>query len=98
MAASKGNNNAKGNSGGKSLNDRKLAAEVRTLALDKIKDILEMPIVKMETRDLDLHDSILLRLSGSILPRLTEITGEDGGAILLKATEKNLRILAGGKD
>ena len=34
-----GNQNAFGNSGGKSLNDRKLAAEVRTLALKEILKI-----------------------------------------------------------
>lgn len=61
--------------------DRKLASEVRRLALNKIKVILEKPVVEMNERDKDLHDQILLKLAGGILPKLTEITGEDGQEI-----------------
>ena len=39
MSAPKGNKNAIDNSGDKTLNDRKLASEVRGLALSKIKEI-----------------------------------------------------------
>jgi len=72
MAAPKGNKNAEGNSGGKSLNDRKLAAAVRTLALTEIKAILEKKGLS------ELKKQIILKLAPSLLPRLNEHTGEDG--------------------
>lgn len=78
MAAPLGSQNALGNSGGKSLNDRKLAAKVRTLALGEIADLLEMPKVKMKSDDYELYKAILIKLAGSVLPRLNEHTGEDG--------------------
>ncbi|MEK7578736.1 MAG: hypothetical protein AAB456_03420 [Patescibacteria group bacterium] len=81
MGAPKGAKNALGNSGGKTLNDRKLAAEVRTLTLKKIKAILEMPEVKMKQDDYELYKAILVKLSGTVLPRLEEHTGEDGNPI-----------------
>lgn len=61
--------------------DRVLAGEVRRLALNKIKVILERPAVEMSERDKELHDAILLSLSKSVLPRLQEVTGEDGEAV-----------------
>ena len=73
-----GNQNAMGNSGGKSLNDRRLAAEVRTLALKEILRLLSIPKVEMSAAEYELFKAILLRLAGSVLPRMTEITGEDG--------------------
>ena len=63
---------------GKTFQDRVLASEVRSLALGKIKIILERPVVEMSSSDKELHDAILIRLSGTILPRLNEHTGEDG--------------------
>jgi hypothetical protein len=78
MAAPKGNINAMGNSGGKSLNDRKLAAAVRTLALGKIKRLFEMPVSAMKEEDKQIHDAILLKIAPSLLPRLNEHSGEDG--------------------
>lgn len=88
MAAPKGNSNGIGNSGGKSLQDRLLAAEVRNLTLEKIKEILMKPVVKMDSRDLHLHDEILVKLAGTVLPRLTELSGEGGGPILVAPTTK----------
>jgi hypothetical protein len=76
MAAAKGNQNAKGNTGGKSLNDRKLAAEVRTLALTEIKKYLEGKEEGYKGRDM--KQAIILKLAPSILPRLNEHTGADG--------------------
>ena len=73
-----GNQNAMGNSGGKSLNDRRLAAEVRTLVLKEILRLLSIPKVEMSAAEYELFKAILLRLAGSVLPRMTEITGEDG--------------------
>lgn len=72
MSAPKENKNAVGNSGGKSLNDRKLAASVRSLALTEIKKILE------DERLTEFKKAVILRLAPSILPRLNEHTGKDG--------------------
>src|SRR5688500_15734163 len=77
MAAPRGNNNAAGNTGGKSLNDRKLAAAVRSLALGEIKKILE------EERLTEFKKAVILRLAPSILPRLNEHTGEDGEKLVI---------------
>ena len=85
MSAPKENQNAVGNSGGKSLNDRILASEVRNLTLKKIKALLEMPEVKMKQDDYELYKAVLIKLSGTVLPRLNEHTGEDGGAILINS-------------
>lgn len=71
MAAPKGNKNAEGNIGGKSLNDRKLAASVRTLALQEIQKVLEMD-------DCEYKRQVVLKLAPSLLPRLNEHTGKDG--------------------
>lgn len=59
------------NRGGKSFNDRKLAAEVRALTLEEIKKVLI-------GEDLEYKKQIILTLARTVLPRLTEITGEDG--------------------
>jgi hypothetical protein len=72
MSAPAGNTNALGNTGGKTLNDRKLAAEVRSLALSEIKAILKQAGMSR------LKTQILLKLAPSILPRLNEHTGKDG--------------------
>lgn len=81
MAAPKGNKNASGNSGGKPSNDRELAAEVRSLTLLKIKALLEKEGDKMSMRELTLHDAILTKLAGTVLPRLNEVSGKDGEPI-----------------
>lgn len=83
-------------------NDRKLAAEVRRLALDKIKVILSRPAVEMSERDKELHDEILKKLAGTVLPRLSEVTGEDGGPINVNVldpqSKAKLDALLNGKD
>lgn len=90
MAAPKDNKNALGNSGGKSLQDRELAAQVRSLTLSKIKAIFEMPRVDMNEHDARLHDEILVKLAGSVLPRLNEVSGPEGAPIpLLYAIHNN---------
>ncbi len=61
--------------------DRKLAAEVRRMTLQKIKALFLLPRVDMIDHDAQLHDKILERLAGTVLPRLTEVTGEDGEPI-----------------
>ena len=58
--------------GGKEFNDRVLAAEVRSLVLEEIKKGL------VQTEDLEWKKAIVLRMSGSVLPRLNEHSGPDG--------------------
>lgn len=76
-----GNQNAVGNSGGKALNNRKLAAEVRELGLTHIKRILTKPIVEMSISEYGIFNDVLTKIAPSLLPRITEITGEDGAPI-----------------
>jgi len=66
---------------GKSFNDRQLAGEVRGLALGHLKQVLD-PKYKNKKFQRD----VLLRLCGSILPRLNEVTGADGVPLILPAT------------
>lgn len=68
----------KGTSQGKSFNDRELAASVRTLALEKVKSIL----IKGEKHKL--YAPVLLNLTRSLLPRLNEITGENGSPVIIE--------------
>lgn len=80
MAGVKGNKNATGNKGGKgapSVIDRELSKKVRSLTLEKIKDILEQPVVKMKHDDYDLYKHILIKLSGNVLPRLNAGRDDD---------------------
>ena len=88
MAAVKGNKNGLGNSGGKSLQDRKLAAKVRRLALSEIYKALSMPKKKRLKDDQELYNAILIRLAGTVLPKLNEVTGEDGGAINISISDE----------
>jgi hypothetical protein len=69
---------------GKSFNDRELAGEVRTLTLNEIKKALTGV-------DEDFKKQVILKLAGSILPRLNELTGENGGAIKIEGVEINVR-------
>ena len=66
---------------GVTSHDRKLAGEVRRMTLEQIKKILETPRVEMSERDYELWKALVLSLSKNILPRLTEITGEDGSPV-----------------
>ena len=54
--------------------DRLLAQEVRTLTLKKIKEVLEH-------ESSEFQKALLLRLAASVLPRLNEVTGENGDAM-----------------
>ena len=77
MAAPKGNTNAQGGSGGKSLQDRVLAANVRRKALAEIERILD-------GEDSDYKRQIVLKLASTVLPRLNEHTGEEGQPIIIR--------------
>ena len=60
---------------GKSFNDRELAARVRTHALNEIEAVL-----KQQGLD-DFKKAVILRLAGTVLPRLNEHSGPDGGEL-----------------
>lgn len=74
--------------GGKSFQDRELAAKVRTLGLQQLHDVLDCTHVLY---DIELHKAVLLKLSSSILPRLNEHTGAEGGAIEIAGVTINVR-------
>lgn len=60
--------------GGKTFNDRELAARVRTLTLQECEKALNKKAGK-------LYEAVLLKLAGSVLPRLNEHSGPDGRPI-----------------
>ena len=60
--------------GGKSMQDRELAARVRNLTLLEIEKALN-------GRNKKFKEAVILRLAGSILPRLNEHSGPDGKPI-----------------
>lgn len=88
MGAPLGSQNALGNSGGKSLNDRKLAAAVRNLTLAQIFKLLSTPRAEMSDFELDLFKQVFIKLSGTVLPRLTEVTGEDGDKLTITISKE----------
>jgi hypothetical protein len=59
---------------GVTLNDKRLAAEVRTLTLTQIKRVLNGD-------DEAFKKQLLLKLAPTVLPRIQEVTGEDGEPI-----------------
>lgn len=65
---------------GKSFQDRQRSARVRNLALDEIEKVLTGE-VKVEKR---FREALILKLAGTVLPRLNEHTGEDGEPIVMK--------------
>lgn len=72
--------------GGKSFQDRELAAKVRTLALNQVMQVLEGKKFK---EDQEYHKALLLKLSGTLLPRLNEHSGEDGQRLVLQITNES---------
>lgn len=58
---------------GKNYNDRILASEVRTLALEDCKKVF-----LGELYDEEFRKALVLRFAGTLLPRLNELTGEGG--------------------
>lgn len=62
---------------GVSFNDRELAGQVRTLALSEVMKVLKEGEGK-------LYEAVLIRLAGTILPRLNEITGENGSPVIIE--------------
>lgn len=71
----------KGTNQGKSFNDRELAAKVRTLALEKVFNILK-------DEDHYLFEAVVTRLVPNLLPRLNVLSGdEDGGPLHVEISE-----------
>ena len=76
--------------GGKSMQDRELATKVRTLALNEVHKVLLTGKGK-------LYEAVLIKLAGTVLPRLNEHTGADGEELFPvpiyngKSTEKRKR-------
>jgi len=64
---------------GVSHNDRVLASDIRKLTLKKIEKILLDD--KYEKHSKSFQEQLILKLAGTVLPRLQEHTGDDGGAI-----------------
>ena len=58
--------------GGKNFQDRELAARVRTLTLEQIEKVLKGKLTNFKKE-------VILRLAGTILPRLNVVSGDDDG-------------------
>ena len=74
-----GSKNAEGNKGGNgapTVQDRELSKKVRRLTLKKIERILKQPVVKMNSGEWELYKAILIKLAGTVLPRLNEISAQ----------------------
>lgn len=77
MAAPEGNQNALGNKGA-TLNDRKKAAKARNLILDEVVRLFETDPLKLSETEHATKRELLIKMAPHTLPRLTEVTGEDG--------------------
>lgn len=62
---------------GKVFNERERSAEVRNLALERVRQVLIRGKGKF-------YEAILIRLAGTLLPRLNELTGENGGPLIIE--------------
>lgn len=75
-------------SGKKQLNDREMASSVRRLTLKKIFALLLYEKDDMDAWEKDLFSKILVKLAGSVLPRIQEITGEDGEQLTIHISKE----------
>ena len=66
--------------GGKTLNDRRLAADVRNISLTLIKKYLTDETEENQ----EFRKQLLLKLSVNVLPRLNEHSGLDGEALTVQ--------------
>lgn len=71
--------------GGKSMQDRELAAEVRTITLTRSKEVLKSKKPK------GLYEALLVKLAATALPRLNEHSGPEGGPIEISGVEITFR-------
>ncbi len=65
------------------FNDRLLAAEVRSLGLKHLAKILDD-----KYPDKEFQKEMLLKISSSLLPRLAEVTGENGKPIVIEVARE----------
>ena len=79
--------------GGKSHNDRILSADVRTLTLMEIKRCLTDK--EFKTHPVEFYRQLILKLAGTVLPRLNEHTGAEGADLfpkpIIDVIQKNQR-------
>jgi len=72
----------------KKTSDRDLASATRRLALKKIFNLLCMERGTLSPAELDLYSKILVKLAGAVLPRIQEITGEDGEQLTIHISKE----------
>lgn len=65
---------------GKQKDEREQSKELRNLVIGECLNILSGK-QKVEKR---FKEALILKLAGTILPRLTEVTGEDGGPLTVQ--------------
>lgn len=63
--------------------DRILAQNVRTLALKEIEKVLQA-----DYEDKEFRKAVLLKIAPTLLPRLNEVTGENGNAIVIHVAKE----------
>ena len=70
---------------GKTHQDRELASQVRSMVLGEIKAVFEYrggtETEALDERMAEMKKQLILKMSTSILPRLNELSGPDGGEI-----------------
>lgn len=69
---------------GKTNEEREQAKRVRSLTLGEIETILQDKKHK-------LYEPLLLRLAPAVVPRLTEVSGPEGGPIQIEGVEIKVR-------
>lgn len=68
---------------GKRFSDRELAGEVRNLTLLEIKKALT-------GEDIEFKKAVIIKLAGSILPRLNEVSGPEGEPLVISVSKEIL--------
>lgn len=69
-------------------NDRKKAAKARNLILDEVIRLFETDPLKLSERETTRKEELLLRMAPNTLPRLTEVTGEDGAPLIIQVAKE----------
>lgn len=68
-------------------NDRAKGAKARGLILDEVIRIFEIPMDVITEEEKSLKKDLFLRMAPNSLPRLTEVTGEDGEPLKIEISE-----------
>jgi hypothetical protein len=69
---------------GPKYSDKLLSSDVRRLALKEVRDVLTGD----KDYGLEFKKALILKLSGNILPRLNEHTGDEGGPMIFQITKE----------